>query len=74
MKMNIIDWVVFALVIIGTINWGIIGIFEFDPIALIFGPMTVPSRIIYSLIGLSIIYTLIRALLVNSKVIKPKKK
>lgn len=51
--MKIIDNIALALVIIGAINWGLIGFFEFDLVAAIFGAMSVMSRIIYALVGIS---------------------
>ncbi len=51
--MKIIDRIALALIIIGAINWGLIGIFNFNLVAAIFGDMTVISRIIYGLVGLS---------------------
>ena len=41
------------LTIVGAINWGLIGIFGFDLVAAIFGNMSLISRIIYSLVGIS---------------------
>jgi len=54
--MNGLDWTALVLVIIGGINWGLVGFFSFDLVAAIFGDMTVISRIIYGLVGLSAIY------------------
>lgn len=51
--MKVIDKIALVLIIIGAINWGLIGIFEFDLVAAIFGNMSVVSRIIYSLVGIS---------------------
>jgi len=42
-----------VLVIIGALNWGLIGIAGFDLVAFLFGPMSVLSRIVYTLVGLS---------------------
>lgn len=42
-----------TLVIIGALNWLLIGLFDFDLVATLFGAMSVLSRIIYSLVGLS---------------------
>jgi len=43
-----------ALTIIGAINWGLVGVFEFDLVAALFGGMdTALSRIIYSLVGIA---------------------
>lgn len=51
--MKIIDKIALVLVIIGAINWGLIGFFNFNLVATIFGDMTVISRIIYALVGIS---------------------
>ena len=51
--MKIIDKIALILIIIGAINWGLIGIFKFDLVAAIFGNMTVMARIIYALVGIS---------------------
>ena len=45
-----------TLVIIGAINWLLVGIFRFDLVAFIFGNLTWLSRIIYTLVGLSGLY------------------
>ncbi len=48
------DKIALILVVIGAINWGCIGIFQFDLVAAIFGGVgTVWSRIIYTLVGLA---------------------
>lgn len=51
--MKIIDKVALILIIIGAINWGLIGLFKIDLVALLFGQMTALSRIVYSLVGIS---------------------
>lgn len=51
--MKIIDKIALVLVIIGAINWGLIGLFNFNLVDMIFGTMSVLSRIIYSLVGIS---------------------
>lgn len=55
--MNILRYVAYVLVLIGALNWGLIGIFGFDLVGSIFGEMSVMSRIIYSLVGVSAIIT-----------------
>jgi len=42
-----------TLVIVGALNWLLIGLFEFDLVASIFGSMSAFSRIIYTLVGIS---------------------
>ena len=51
--MKVIDKIALVLIIIGAINWGLIGIFHFNLVAAIFGDMTLIARIIYGLVGLS---------------------
>ncbi len=51
--MKVIDKIALVLIIIGALNWGLIALFEFDLVAAIFGEMTVWSRIVYGLVGLS---------------------
>lgn len=51
--MKIIDKIALILIVIGAINWGLIGIFNFNLVEFIFGNMTVLSRIIYALVGIS---------------------
>lgn len=55
--MNILRYTAYALTIIGALNWGLVGIFGFDLVAAIFGDMTIMSRILYSLVGISAIVT-----------------
>jgi uncharacterized membrane protein YuzA (DUF378 family) len=45
--------VALALVIVGGLNWGLVGLFDFDLVAAIFGPMTAVTRIVYILVGIS---------------------
>ena len=51
--MKVIDTIALILIIVGAINWGLIGIFNFNLVDTIFGAMSVISRIIYILVGIS---------------------
>ena len=51
--MKVIDKIALVLIIIGAINWGLIAAFEFDLVASLFGDMSVLSRIVYGLVGIS---------------------
>lgn len=51
--MKIIDTIALILVIIGAIVWGLIGLFNFNLVEIIFGSMPIISRIIYTLVGIS---------------------
>lgn len=54
--MKILTMVAWILLIIGALNWGLVGATDIDLIAKIFGAGTLISRLIYILIGLSGIY------------------
>ena len=56
-KLNGLEWLVLILVIIGALNWGLVGIFKFDLVAALFnGAESGISRVIYTLVGLSGVY------------------
>lgn len=54
--LNSLDWITLVLVIIGALNWGLVGLFSFDLVARIFGDMSTVARIVYTLVGLSGLY------------------
>lgn len=59
MNSRFLNWTALTLVIIGAVNWGLIGFFQFDLVASLFGGMnTMLSRIIYGLVGLAGLYCL----------------
>ena len=51
--MKLLDKIALILIIIGAINWGLIGFFQFDLVATLFGNMSALSRIVYALVGIS---------------------
>ena len=57
-KLGIADWIALILMIIGSINWGLVGAFNFDLVAAIFGEMSMASRVVYVLVGLAGLYGL----------------
>ena len=57
--MRAINTVTLLLLIIGGLNWGLVGLFGFDLVATIFGEMSVLSRIVYVLVGLSAVYQIV---------------
>ena len=54
--MKALDIIALLLVIIGAVNWGLIGFFQFDLVASLFGDMSAFSRIVYSLVGIAGLY------------------
>lgn len=61
MRLNSLDWLAYVLVIIGGINWGLVGAFEFNLVDEIFGVESAISKVIYILVGLSALYLLYTA-------------
>ncbi|MBV8268443.1 MAG: DUF378 domain-containing protein [Planctomycetaceae bacterium] len=52
--MKSLHWITLLLVIVGAVNWGLIGLFQFDLVAALFGGQTATlSRVVYTLVGLS---------------------
>ncbi len=56
--MKTIKLIAFILTVIGAVNWGLVGFFGFDLVAALFGEMSLLSRIVYILVGISGIYSL----------------
>jgi uncharacterized membrane protein YuzA (DUF378 family) len=57
--MRVINLLTLGLVIIGGLNWGLVGAFNFDLVAAIFGEMSALSRLVYVLVGLSALWQII---------------
>ena len=57
--LKVLDWVSLVLVIIGGLNWGLVGIFQFDLVAYLLGVASLISNIVYILVALAAIYLLI---------------
>jgi len=57
--MNILNKLTLLLLIVGGLNWGLVGLLDFDLVAALFGDMSLLSRVVYSLVGLSALYQLI---------------
>ena len=53
-----LDYTALTIVIIGAVNWGLIGIFKLDLVSLLFGNMSWISSVVYALVGLSGLYLL----------------
>ena len=51
-----LDYTALTVAIIGAVNWGLIGFFRLDLVALVFGNMTWLSRIIYAVVGICGLY------------------
>lgn len=54
--MRPVDVVAAILLVVGGLNWGLVGLFDFDLVAAIFGAGSVFARIVYTLVGLAAVY------------------
>ena len=57
--MRLINQITLLLVIIGGINWGLVGLANFDLVAALFGEMSPLSRIVYLLVGISALWQVV---------------
>lgn len=56
MKMSSLDWVTSILTIVGGVNWGLVGAFNYNLVDTVFGVESTITRIIYVLVGLSALW------------------
>ena len=57
-KMKIWDWVAIVLLLVGGLNWGLVGLFNFDLVTQIFGFGSTLTKIVYVLVGISAVYSI----------------
>lgn len=55
---NALDWIALVLLIVGGLNWGLVGLFNFDLVAAILGSIPILQKIVYILVGISALYTI----------------
>lgn len=58
LNMKALDYTVLTIVLIGAINWGLIGFFDFDLVSTLFGQMSILTRIIYAVVGIGGLYAI----------------
>jgi uncharacterized protein len=57
--MRVINLLTLILVIVGGLNWGLVGLFNFNLVSAIFGDMSPLSRLVYILVGVSAVWQLV---------------
>lgn len=55
-----VNWIARILLVIGGLNWGLVGLFDFDLVATLLGHMSMLSKIVYVLVGLAAVYLLVQ--------------
>ena len=66
-RMTAAEWIPMLLLIIGGLNWGLVGLFDLDVVARLFGEGSPLSRVIYVAVGLSALYSLYMSARLSSK-------
>jgi hypothetical protein len=56
MKLDTLGWIAVVLVIVGAINWGLVGVFQWDLVNAIFGSASWLLRTVYTLVGVAGLY------------------
>jgi uncharacterized membrane protein YuzA (DUF378 family) len=57
-RMNAADWVAMVLLMVGGLNWGLVGLINYDVVAAVFGTQSPFARVVYVLVGLSALYSI----------------
>ena len=57
-SVSALDYIAMALLIVGGLNWALVGLFSFDLVATLFGTQTPVTRVVYILVGLSALYAI----------------
>ena len=67
LKLNAVLWIALILLVVGGLNWGLVGLFNFDLVATIFGAMSVLARIVYVIVGISAVVVIVAAATAGKK-------
>ncbi len=57
---NVVDYIAYVLLIVGGLNWGLVGALDMNLVGMIFGHMSMIARVVYVLVGLSAVYAAFR--------------
>lgn len=57
--MNAADYIAWILIVVGGLNWGLVGAFQYNLVDSIFGVDSTLSRVVYVLVGLAAIYSVL---------------
>lgn len=57
-SMNALDWIAMVLLIVGGLNWGLVGLFQYDLVAALFGTNMPFTRVVYAVVGLAALYSI----------------
>jgi len=60
--MKFLYWLALVLAVVGALNWGLVGLFEFDLVAYLFASMMTVAKVVYILVGVAGLYLFIATL------------
>ncbi len=60
--MKVLYWIALVLSVVGAVNWGLVGLFEFDLVAYLFGSMMTVAKVVYVVLGVAGVLLLVTAL------------
>lgn len=58
--MKVLDLIAYILLVVGGLNWGLVGLANFDLVATLFGAGTAVAKLVYILVGLSAVYSIVQ--------------
>lgn len=64
-KMSALEWVAFVLVVVGAVNWGLVGLFGFNLVTTVLGVDTLLTKLVYVLVGVAGVYELVALTMTN---------
>jgi uncharacterized membrane protein YuzA (DUF378 family) len=67
LKLNIVMWVALTLLVVGGLNWGLVGLLKFDLVARLFGEMSFLTRLVYVAVALSAVIIFVPTFLESKK-------
>jgi len=67
LKLNIVMWVALILLVVGGLNWGLVGLLKFDLVARLFGEMSFLTRLVYVAVALSAVIVFVPTFLESKK-------
>lgn len=66
-NLSTLDWLAFVLLVVGGLNWGLVGLFNFDLVTTLLGVDSILSRVVYILVGLSAVYVAVLVMKLERK-------
>lgn len=62
-NLNVVDWVALVLVVVGALNWGLVGVFSYNLVTALFGDATLLTNIVYDVVAVAGLYLAVSAVM-----------